>query len=216
LSQDIPTLWHAEGTTVEDRKDIIRCLVEKIAVTVHHPSERVTVTIHWQGGNVSEHETVRTVQSYLQLAEADRLKDRLVKLRKDGISATQIAKQLNEEGFSSRRPGIPFSEHQVVHLLELLGQTKKRDVVSLGQHEWPIGKLAQTLEIGREKLREWYSKGWAHGRQTPTSKLCIIWADADELTRLRRLKKNSKLGVSNHSRELTTPKKRPKGNKCDP
>jgi len=210
LSRDIPTLWNAEGTSATDRKEIIRCLVDRVVVAVHHPSERVAVTIHWQGGSVSHHDAVRSVASFHQLANADRLRDRVVELRTSGTSASQIAEQLNAEGFSSRRPGRPFTKHQVEHLLELYGLTSKRDVARLDAGEWPIRKLAEKLEVGREKLREWFAKGWVHGRQTPTSKLCIIWADADELKRLRRLRTHSKPGVSAHPSELITPKKRPK------
>ena len=213
LSRDIPTLWNAEGTSAEDRKEIIRCLVDRVAVSVQQPSERVTVAIHWQGGSVSQHATVRSVASFRQLADADRLRARVVELRTGGSSASRIAEQLNAGGFSSRRPGRPFTKHQVEHLLELHGLTTKRDVVRLGTGEWLIGKLASTLGVGREKLREWFGKGWVHGRQTPTSKLCIIWADADELKRLRRLRAHSKPGVSVHPPELITPKKRPNGSR---
>ncbi len=211
LSRDIPSLWDAEGTSAADRKEIVRCLVDRIAVTVHQPSERVAVAIHWQGGSVSHHDAVRSVASFSQLADAGRLRTRVVELRTGGSSASAIAEQLNADGFSSRRANRPFTKHQVEHLLELYGLTSKRDVVRLGPGEWLVGKLSSTLGIGREKLREWFRKGWVHGRLTPRSKLCIIWADADELKRLRRLRTHSKPGVSAHPPELITPKKRANG-----
>jgi hypothetical protein len=61
----------------------------------------------------------------------------------------------------------------------------------------------------RAKLREWVQKGWAHGRLTPNQNICVVWADADELDRLRRLQSVSKLGVHGHPPELTTPKEKP-------
>ena len=78
LSSDLPALWHAPGTTHQDRKEIIRHLVEKVVVHVKNDSEYVDVTIHWQGGFTSQHEVVRPVRSYEQLRDFDKLMDRIV------------------------------------------------------------------------------------------------------------------------------------------
>ena len=100
LSSDLPALWHAPGTTHQDRKEIIRHLVEKVVVHVKNDSEYVDVTIHWQGGFTSQHEVVRPVQSYEQLRDFDKLMDRIAALRHEGHTAAQIADCLNREGFS--------------------------------------------------------------------------------------------------------------------
>jgi hypothetical protein len=39
LSSDLPSLWHAAGTTHQDRKEIVRHLVEKVVVHVKQDSE---------------------------------------------------------------------------------------------------------------------------------------------------------------------------------
>ena len=44
LSSDLPALWHAPGTTHQDRKEIVRHLVEKVVVHVNNDSEYVDVT----------------------------------------------------------------------------------------------------------------------------------------------------------------------------
>ena len=91
LSSDLPALWHAPGTTHRDRKEIVRHLVEKVVVHVENDSEYVDVTIHWQGGFISQHEVVRPVRSYEQLRDFDKLMDRIVTLRHEGHTAAQIA-----------------------------------------------------------------------------------------------------------------------------
>ena len=100
LSSDLPALWHAPGTTHQDRKEIVRHLVEKVVVHVKNDSEYVDVTIHWQGGFTSQHEVVRPVQFYEQLRDFDKLMERIVALRHEGYTAAQIADCLNREGFS--------------------------------------------------------------------------------------------------------------------
>ena len=60
VGHDIPALWDAPSTTNVDRKQMIRCLVERV-VQVRCDSEFVDVTIHWAGGYESQHELVRPV-----------------------------------------------------------------------------------------------------------------------------------------------------------
>ena len=81
LTTDIPALWHAAGTTNADRKQIVRCLVEKVVVHVRCDSEFVDATIHWAGGYQSQHEIIRPVGSYAQLRDFESLMNRVVELR---------------------------------------------------------------------------------------------------------------------------------------
>jgi hypothetical protein len=72
--------------------------------------------------------------------------------------------------------------------------------------------LAKELAACREKLREWITKGWMHARQTPSGSHWIVWADAQELDRIRRLLSISKPGMSKYRAyppELLIPRKRP-------
>ena len=46
LASDIPTLWNATSTTNADRKEIVRCLVERVVVHGRCDSKFVDVTIH--------------------------------------------------------------------------------------------------------------------------------------------------------------------------
>ncbi len=50
LASDIPALWHAPTTTNASRKEMIRCLVNRVVVQVRCDSEFVNATIHWAGG----------------------------------------------------------------------------------------------------------------------------------------------------------------------
>jgi hypothetical protein len=94
--------------------------------------------------------------------------------------------------------------------MSTLGLTTKRDTVCLGPDEWMLGALANKLAMSREKLREWVRKGWVHGRHTPTHRICVVWADTDELERLRRLQSLSRPSVTGYARDLTAPKSKPK------
>jgi hypothetical protein len=209
LSQDVKALWNATGTTNADRKEIIRCLVDRVVVHVSPTSERADVTIHWQGSFISQHELLRPVRSYKQLAAADQLRQRVIELRRAGSTSQQIAERLNQEGYSPPHRRTPFRREQVWKLLKTYGLTGKLDIVQLGSHEWKLPALARHLGVPIKRLRYWARKGWVNTRRTPTQGLWIAWADADEIERLGRLTACSKHGVCFHPPDLTTPKPMP-------
>ena len=137
----------------------MRCLVDRVVVKVDQNSERVDVTIHWQEGFTSQHELLRPVKSYEQLAAVDQLRRRVTELRQSGSSAQQIARQLRQEGYSPPRRGNPFSKEQVWLLLRRYGLTKMLDPVQLGLHEWKLPTLAKHLGVPIKRLRYWARKG---------------------------------------------------------
>jgi hypothetical protein len=76
-----------------------------------------------------------------------------------------------------------------------------------------LSDLLRELEMGGHHLRNWMKRGYVHWRRSPLRAYYIIWADADELKRLRKLKAffHAHLSLNNASypKELTTPKPRP-------
>ena len=70
--------------TSQDRKAIVRCLVDHVVVHVERCSEHVDVTIHWHGGFTSQHQVVRPVGCYTQLRDYDLLMARIKRCIKKG------------------------------------------------------------------------------------------------------------------------------------
>lgn len=210
LAADIPTLWHAASTTTKDRKEIIRHLVAKVMVQVDPNSEQVAVTICWHGGFTSEHVIVRPVNRMSQLRDSQRLLERLVELRRAGHTAKQIAEHLHAEGFRPpKRRGEFFHPENIRKMLYRLGVTQETLCLEpLQPHEWRLPDLARQLDMAPAKLRAWAQRGWIHARQTPVYGHWILWADRDELRRLRQLKPHSTPGTFAHASALTQPKKR--------
>jgi len=212
LACDIPTLWSAAGTTNADRKEMIRCLVERVLVTVRCDSEYVDVTIQWAGGYENQHEIVRPVATYAQLRDFDQLMNRVVELREAGHAALAIAERLNAEGFYPPKRNGEFTAPVIYQLLKrraLIGNERLHDEL-LRDDEWWLTDLARELAMSHLKLRDWAKRDWLHSRKTPLQGRWILWADADEVVRLRELLEQSRRGVNAYTSELKTPKERPK------
>jgi DNA invertase Pin-like site-specific DNA recombinase len=211
LASDIPALWDAAGTSVVDRKEILRCLIERVDVSVRHRSEFVEVTLCWAGGFVSQHQVLRPIAGYNQLHDFDRLIDRLRELRRAGKNAAQIADRLNEEGFHPVHAARPFEKGMVRQLLSRWELSRGRnEVVELGPGEWWLSDLARHLKTSREKLRWWVRHGWVHCRRSPLRDYCILWADRNEVARLEKLRAHSDARLfTPYPAELTVPKRPP-------
>ena len=210
-ARDVTALWNADGTTNADRKEIIRCVVDRVVVDVKCDSEFVDVTIGWAGGYESRHEIIRPVATYAQLRDFETLLSRVEELRDAGYVASAIAEQLNTEGFYPPKRRGKFTAPVVYQLLKrrlLIGRERSHDEL-LTADEWWLADLARQLEMSHLKLRDWAKRGWVHGRQTPVQGNWILWADADEVSRLRQLLSLSHRGVNTYTSELKTPKARP-------
>jgi DNA invertase Pin-like site-specific DNA recombinase len=123
LAGDVALLWTAQATTVVDRKEIIRLLVERVVVHVRPDSEWTEVTITWRGGSATQHKIARSVPRYESLIGYDKLMARITQLRKDGRTIVEVATQLNAEGFRTRRSGKGYTSTSVRKLLSRCGLT---------------------------------------------------------------------------------------------
>jgi DNA invertase Pin-like site-specific DNA recombinase len=212
LSGSIATLWHATGTSSVDRKQIIRCVVERVILVSEKSTEDNHVTIVWQGGMTTQHEVARPVSTYTQLKDFRRLSERIGQLHRDGLHLGQIAAKLNDEGFvPPRRRGV-FKESTIGSLMRdlgLVGELFRDDLVA--EDEWWIADLAGELGVIPQKIHYWVKQGWVHSRRTPSGKHLIVWADRDELHRLRQLATGKNSWIATRHPELVIPKSRPAG-----
>lgn len=210
LSGSVATLWHAPATLAEDRKQIVRCLVERVIVATDKSSERNDVTIVWQGGFETRHQVARPVATYAQLKDIRRLTERVTQLHREGLHLAQIAERLNAEGFVPPRRRGGFTASGVGELMRdlgLVGELFRDDLV--GENEWWIIDLSRALGVIPQKVHYWVKQGWVHARRTPSGKHWIVWADRDEVQRLQKLAKRKNSWIAARHPELIIPKDRP-------
>ena len=99
LSTNIPALWESEHTTIVDRKEILRQVIDRVVIDVVGTSERVNLTTHRAGGIHTHSEMVRPVAKLEQLSYWPHLADRIREFAAQNMSAQEIAEQLNVEGW---------------------------------------------------------------------------------------------------------------------
>ena len=187
VAADIPTLWHAAETTMRDRKEIVRLLTERIVVHLRGGTERAEVEIVWRGGLVTRHEIIKAVSRYESLGEYDRMMDRIVQLRQEGLTMRELAAQLTREGYRTPRSQKGYTSTSVRQLLSRRGLTGGAiGQEQLDRGEWWLPDLARKLELPSERLRDWAMRGEVRARRVQQGGPWVIWADAREQRRLRR------------------------------
>jgi hypothetical protein len=210
LARDLPALWQSAATSAVDRKEILRCLIERVVVGVQGNTEFVDVTIHWAGGFVSQHQIERPVAEYRQMRDYDRLVERLRELQETGHTAAQMAERLNQEGFhptGRRKAFCAMTVRQLLSRWQLSGE--RHEQVSLGPDEWWLSDLARQVKVSAATVRRWIAHGWVHCRRSAQHGYHLLWADADELERLGRLRDHGRMYPRIPTPpELTTPKQR--------
>jgi DNA invertase Pin-like site-specific DNA recombinase len=210
LSRDVPSLWNAADTTAADRKQILRCLVERVVVMIERPTESTEATIVWKGGSTTRHRLDRPVGRYDQLQSYPKLAERLKELHRQGFQRDRIAKTLNAEGFVTARRRGGFTESGVGTLMRDLGLTGEYfDDGLLYKHEWRIPDLARELGIITQKVYYWIKNEWLHSRRTASGKHLVVWADEDEIQRLHRLAVLNQSNLRKHYPDLLIPKSCP-------
>ncbi|MDA1055992.1 MAG: recombinase family protein [Planctomycetota bacterium] len=209
LSTDLPALWNATSTTAADRQTISRHLVDRVVVDVQGESEHVDVAIHWNGGFVSQHELIRPVGSYEQLSGYKELMVRVEELRRSSLTSGEIADQLNDEGFHPPS-GKTFNAKTIRRLLSR--RRPSQDCECPEPPHWRLGDLGRKLDMPIRTLHTWLRRGWLHGQQSAGAHgRWILWADDDELERLKQLRQDGlRSSGLPATAELTTPKPQPK------
>jgi hypothetical protein len=190
LAADLPALWHAPTTTDADRKAILRQILDKVVLQVEGKTEWVEAWLHWAGGHQTYTRFRRPVASLTQLSDWPQLRQRIVTLKNKGLTAKQIAQQLNREGRTSpHHKG--FTAATIRAALSRCGLTEVRrgasnDQLTLKEDEWFVPDLARAVGVRPQVVYAWIRQGKLTARQVdgPQGRW-IVHADAATLESLR-------------------------------
>lgn len=194
LTNSIPKIWHSSSTSNLDKKAIVRQLIEKVEVNVMAESEKVKVIIYWQENSQTQSTIIRPVAKFQQMSQFNELKLRLQQLVKENCSSKEIAELINKEGFRPPKRTKYFTKEMVRKLLVDLSLTSSHRAKEyckdkLQENEWWLPELAKELTMPHVTLFNWIYKGRVKARQLDGSKgLWVIWADEQELIRLKNLR----------------------------
>jgi hypothetical protein len=187
LAQNIPALWQAPTTTVADRKDMVRQIIQRVVVQTEGPSERLHVTIEWVGGGTTAGITTRPIQRTEHLSYYPVLCERIRHLAAEGYSTVKITACLAQEGFRSPKQDRALNRQTVIEVMRHLGvrQPQRPPRPRLGPSTWRFSELADELGRSSTTLHLWRKQGWLAAQWNVAERCWVVGADAVELERLK-------------------------------
>ena len=168
LARDLPRVWRA--ATAEERKRMLRLVVQEVAIDQKRERGLVCMRITWQTGATSEHRLRRNVQGYAQYADTPRLERRIRELNAAGLMDAAVAAALNAEGLRTAH-GAPFVGENVHLCRKRWGiPTVKINGVAPNPPRWPDGSYsvqgaAAALGVTSQTVFKWLRRGRLAGRQ---------------------------------------------------
>lgn len=184
LATDLPALWQAETTTVEERQSIVRIMIDEVIVLVD--GEEVEVEIKWSEGDETKTLLRRPVNSWNQIKNYEEIARHVERLYDEGLSHREIAQALNAEGWHPPRQEH-FDADVVRRLVSRLGLPGKGPAIELSDNEWTVRQLASKLGLDKTTVSRWVREGRLRARMEKINgqKTWIIQATETEIEQIR-------------------------------
>jgi hypothetical protein len=200
LAANLPAIWYAETTQPEDRKRILRFIVQQVVLDQKKMRGQVAIQVLWQTGATSEHQIQRHVQSYdRDYGELELVRERIMQLNAAGKTDRQIARKLNDEGIRSAR-GRLFTYENVWLLRHRWAiPTARINGVAANPPRWPDGTYsvqgaAAVIGVTTQTIFDYLAQGLIQGRQSTKGQPWQISLSSDHIYQLQhRLQRTRRL-----------------------
>lgn len=169
--------WYQEEVTQQEKKELLRCVIERVNLTTQTSGQVIHVEICWQGGATNEVE----VPNYL--FSAPQLFHRITELA-HSLTDTPIAAVLTAEGLQPVK-GRAWSARCVMDFRLSNGIPSGFTAsphLRLREHGYiTTAEAAARFEINQTTVQKWHKLGLLQGKQAgKPSHLWLAWTDAVE------------------------------------
>ena len=157
LARDLPRLWNDPNTSDQDRKRIVRLLIEDVTLT---KNDEIRVQIRFKGGATRELTLPRPLGAWKERTtdpEVIRRIDQLLDTHDD----TEIAADLNGQGLRSGMK-LPFTP-DIVERLRVKYGLKRRYERLREKGLYTADEMAVELGVTRQTVATWYRHGLLKG-----------------------------------------------------
>jgi DNA invertase Pin-like site-specific DNA recombinase len=167
--------WYAEGVTFEEKKELLRCLIEQVFLQTQ--GRIIRAQIHWYGGAISELD----VPKYL--FSTPYLYHRIRELAHT-LTDAEIADRMNQESLLTAK-GKPWNARRVMDFRRSnqIPSTFvcKTQMLHTGEKTYvSSAEAAERLGVTQSAIQKWYRLGLLPGKRDPGHS--VLWIQlSDEL-----------------------------------
>ena len=171
MARDLPTIWHAPTTRADERKRMLRLIIQEVFLDQKRSRGQVWIKIVWQTGATSEHRISRRVHSYADdYKDIDQLRTRVTELNQKGLMDRQVADVLNADGTLSAR-SRPFTYENIWCLRKRWGlKAAKLNPTGPNPPRWADGSYsvqgaASAIGVTPQVIFDYLANGLLQGHQ---------------------------------------------------
>lgn len=163
---DLRSVWKAGTTTHRERKQLLRCLIKEVVVTVHRERSEADVTVVWTGGAATKLTSKLNRTGEHHRATSGDVLDFVRRLAPQ-YTNEQIAFILNAKHLRTGQ-GNTFTARRVATLRLQLGipSPKVATPVDTDDASWmDVPSAARKLGVSVDTIRRWARDGFLEARQ---------------------------------------------------
>ena len=181
-ADSLSDLWNSPATRLQDRKRIVRCMVETVVITVIKEESIIKGQVHWKGGEITQIEVAGGkcgVHRYV--SDPDLVE--LVGTLASEFSDEQIARILRRKQIRTAK-GLAFAPYHVSNLRQHYGIAKGPRVPVRGEDIYTAQQAAELLHADRSTVIRWVEVGLLRGSQLTAGAPWRIQVRGEDLTKL--------------------------------
>ena len=153
LTTDFPSLWRDPATSAQQRKRMVRLLIEDVTLT---RADQITMQLRFRGGT-TETRTLPLPLRGRRTCQTDPEVVRLVDGWLDDYTCKQIAEQLNGQGFRSGK-GARFTGMTITNICQSYGLKSRFDRLrEKGMRT--LTEMVEHLGVSRRTVKQWRRNG---------------------------------------------------------
>lgn len=188
IGEKLPGLWASDALSREQRKSLLRCLIEKVVVR-RAARDRVAMRVVWRGGETSELEVETTVGKLSDLPRGKEMEARILELARAGRSDEEIAEVLTSEGHRSPlRKRVIVSTVAGIRLKHRLLREHRRSHPRQVPGYLTVPQIASALGVSAHWVYDRINNGRIAAKKDPTTGLYLLPDKPNTVSKLRKLK----------------------------
>ena len=185
--QRIPDWWRADRFTREQKKALLRCLIDKVVIHRTAP-DSVHCRVVWRGGETTDADLSVTVSAWSRLSGSRQMEETILKLARQGKTDEEIARHLSKEGHHSpRHSSVLPSTVQIVRLRHRVFRNRRQSHPRRIPGSLTVSQLTAKLKTPRSWIYDRIHNGTIQVALDTERKLYLFPDTPETLARFRQL-----------------------------
>jgi DNA invertase Pin-like site-specific DNA recombinase len=183
----IPDWWRADRFTREQKKALLRCLIDKVVIHRTAP-DSVRCRVVWRGGETTDANLSVTVGAFSRLSGSREMEETILKLARQGQTDEEIAQHLSKQGHHSPRDSSVLpSTVQIIRLRHGLLRNRKQSHPRRIPGFLTVPQLTAKLKTSRSWIYDRIHNGTIQVALDAERRLFLFPDTPETLARFRQL-----------------------------